>query len=121
MLPSLTLAIVFADHFPARFCWPVISRIRMVLAGAVLISAFVSLSLTPVLNIYLTKKDPTKHSWFYRKTEPFFSGLENGYRRALQGFMKARWVAFVIVIACAGIIYFIGSSLPFRAGPIGRS
>ena len=116
---SLTLAIVFLPIiFLQGFVGRLFREFGMVLAGAVLISAFVSLSLTPVLNIYLTKKDPTKHSWFYRKTEPFFSGLENGYRRALQGFMKARWVAFVIVIACAGIIYFIGSSLPSELAPL---
>src|SRR5258705_13845834 len=90
----------------------------MVLAGAVLISAFVSLSLTPVLNIYLTKKDPKKHSWFYRKTEPFFAGLENGYRRALQGFMRMRWLAFVIIVVCAGIIYFVGKDIPSELAPL---
>src|SRR5437762_13419010 len=90
----------------------------MVLAGAVLISAFVSLSLTPVLNIYLAKKDPSKHSWFYRKTEPFFAGMESGYRRALQGFMRMRWLAFVIILVCAGIIYFIGTSLPSELAPL---
>src|SRR5437762_9885958 len=90
----------------------------MVLAGAVLISAFVSLSLTPVLNIYLAKKDPSKHSWFYRKTEPFFAGMESGYRRALQGFMRMRWLAFVIIAACAGIIYFIGKGIPAELAPL---
>ncbi|HET9826024.1 MAG TPA: efflux RND transporter permease subunit, partial [Chitinophagaceae bacterium] len=78
----------------------------------------VSLSLTPVLNIYLTKKDPSKHSWFYRNTEPFFSGMERGYRRALQGFLKVRWFAFVIVAVCAGIIYFIGRSIPSELAPL---
>jgi multidrug efflux pump len=116
---SLTLAIVFLPIiFLQGFVGRLFREFGMVLAGAVLISAFVSLSLTPVLNIYLTKKDPTKHSWFYRKTEPFFSGLENGYRRALQGFMKARWVAFIIVIACVGIIYLIGGSLPSELAPL---
>src|SRR6478736_6105150 len=116
---SITLAVVFLPIvFLQGFVGRLFREFGMVVAGAVLISAFVSLSLTPVLNIYFTKKDPTKHSWFYRKTEPFFSGLENGYRRALQGFMKARWVAFVIVIACAGIIYFIGRSLPSELAPL---
>src|SRR5437762_10748320 len=90
----------------------------MVLAGAVLISAFVSLSLTPVLNIYLSKKDPSKHSWFYRKTEPFFAGLENLYRNSLKGFMRARWFAFIIIAACLGIIYFIGKGLPSEVAPM---
>jgi len=116
---SLTLAIVFLPIiFLQGFVGRLFREFGMVLAGAVLISAFVSLSLTPVLNIYLTKKDPTKHSWFYRKTEPFFSGMENLYRRSLQGFMKIRWFAFVIIIICAGIIYFIGKGLPSELAPL---
>ena len=116
---SLTLAIVFLPIiFLQGFVGRLFREFGIVLAGAVLISAFVSLSLTPVLNIYLTKKDPKKHSWFYRKTEPFFAGLENGYRSLLQGFMRARWLAFVIVVACAGIIYFVGRQLPSELAPL---
>ena len=88
------------------------------MAGAVLISAFVSLSLTPVLNIYMTKKDPTKHSWFYRVTEPFFVGMENLYNSTLKAFMRVRWMALVIIAACVGIIYFIGKDLPSELAPL---
>ena len=116
---SLTLAIVFLPIiFLEGFVGRLFREFGMVLAGAVLISAFVSLSLTPVLNIYLTKKDPKKHSWFYRKTEPFFAGMENIYRRSLNGFMRVRWFAFIIIIICAGIIYFIGKGLPSELAPL---
>ncbi|TMI92376.1 MAG: efflux RND transporter permease subunit [Bacteroidetes bacterium] len=116
---SLTLAVVFLPIiFLQGFVGRLFREFGMVLAGAVLISAFVSLSLTPVLNIYMSKKDPSKHSWFYRKTEPFFAGMESGYRRALQGFMRMRWLAFVIILVCAGIIYFIGTSLPSELAPL---
>ena len=116
---SLTLAIVFLPIiFLQGFVGRLFREFGIVLAGAILISAFVSLTLTPVLNIYLTKKNPTKHSWFYRKTEPFFAALENGYRRGLQGFMRQRWLAFVIVVVCAGIIYFIGKGLSSELAPL---
>lgn len=116
---SITLAIVFLPIiFLEGFVGRLFREFGIVLAGAVLISAFVSLSLTPVLNIYLTKKDPHKHSWFYRFTEPFFAGLENFYRKTLQGFMRLRWLAFVIIIACSGIIYFIGRQLPSELAPM---
>src|SRR6266478_10080991 len=73
---SLTLAIVFLPIiFLQGFVGRLFREFGMVLAGAVLISAFVSLSLTPVLNIYLTKKNIHNHSWFYRVTEPFFTGM----------------------------------------------
>jgi multidrug efflux pump len=116
---SLTLAIVFLPIiFLQGFVGRLFREFGIVLAGAVLISAFVSLSLTPVLNIYLTKKDPKKHSWFYKITEPFFSGLENLYRTSLSGFMKSRWLAFILILVSGGIIYFIGKRLPSELAPM---
>lgn len=116
---SLTLAIVFLPIiFLEGFVGRLFREFGIVLAGAVLISAFVSLSLTPVLNIYLTPKGGLKHSWFYRKTEPFFTGMENLYRRSLQGFMRLRWFAFVIIGICAAAIYFIGKTLPSELAPM---
>jgi multidrug efflux pump len=84
----------------------------------VLISAFVSLSLTPVLNIFLIRKGGHRHSWFYNFTEPFFVSLEKGYRATLQGFMRLRWFTFIIVLFCLGIIYFIGKGLPSELAPM---
>jgi len=116
---SLTLAIVFLPIiFLQGFVGRLFREFGIVLAGAVLISAFVSLSLTPVLNIYLAKKNVHKHSWFYRITEPFFKGMENLYRTSLQGFMRMRWLALVIVVVCIGIIYFIGRGLPSELAPM---
>jgi multidrug efflux pump len=116
---SITLAIVFLPIiFLEGFVGRLFREFGIVLAGAVLISAFVSLSLTPVLNIYMAKKNPHAHSWFYRKTEPFFTGLENLYKSSLSGFMRLRWLALVIVLACAGIIYLIGKGIPSELAPM---
>jgi multidrug efflux pump len=116
---SLTLAIVFLPIiFLQGFVGRLFREFGIVVAGAVLISAFVSLTLTPVLNIYLTRKGIHNHSWFYRKTEPFFQGLENGYRAALNAFMRHRWMALLIVAICGGIIYFVGKSLPSELAPM---
>lgn len=116
---SLTLAIVFLPIiFLQGFVGKLFREFGMVLAGAVLISAFVSLSLTPVLNIFLIRKGGHKHSWFYNFTEPFFVGLEKTYRATLQGFMRLRFLAFVIIAGCLGIIYFIGKGLPSELAPM---
>ena len=116
---SLTLAIVFLPIiFLQGFVGRLFREFGIVVAGAVLISAFVSLSLTPVLNIYLTKKNVHKHSWFYTKTEPFFRGMESGYKRLLESFMRKRWLAFVIVGVCISIIYFVGKELPTELAPM---
>jgi multidrug efflux pump len=116
---SITLAIVFLPIiFLQGFVGRLFREFGIVVAGAVLISAFVSLTLTPVLNIYLTRKGVHKHSWFYLKTEPFFRGLETGYRTALSSFMKRRWAAFVILLACISIIYLVGRGLPSELAPM---
>lgn len=115
---SITLAIVFLPIiFLQGFVGRLFREFGIVVAGAVLISAFVSLTLTPVLNIYLTSSKKG-HSWFYRKTEPFFTGMENIYRGTLRGFMKARWLAFVIVAICVAIILGIGKGIPSELAPL---
>ena len=116
---SITLAIVFLPIiFLQGFVGRLFREFGIVVAGAVLISAFVSLTLTPVLNIYLTPKGVHKHSWFYLKSEPFFRWMENGYRETLEGFMKKRWAAFIIVAACAAMIYLVGKGLPSELAPM---
>ncbi len=115
---SITLAIVFLPIiFLQGFVGRLFREFGIVVAGAVLISAFVSLTLTPVLNVKLTRK-AHKHTWFYNVTEPFFRGLENGYRKSLLAFMRVRWLAWVLVAICFGIIYFIGSSIPSELSPL---
>ena len=115
---SITLAVVFLPIiFLQGFVGRLFREFGIVVAGAVLISAFVSLTLTPVLNVKLTRKTH-KHTWFYTFTEPFFIGLENGYKKSLQAFMKVRWLAIVLLVACLSIIYFIGSGLPSELAPM---
>ncbi|NBX10767.1 MAG: efflux RND transporter permease subunit [Chitinophagaceae bacterium] len=116
---SITLAVVFLPIiFLEGFVGRLFREFGVVVSGAVLISAFVSLTLTPVLNIKLTRKNPTAHSWFYRLTEPFFKGLESTYQQLLSAFMRIKWVALVIIALCAGAIYFIGSNLQSELAPL---
>lgn len=115
---SITLAVVFLPViFLQGFVGSLFREFGIVVAAAVLISAFVSLTITPVLNVYLNKKD-AGHGKFYDMTEPFFRGMENGYKRLLAGFLKVRWMAWVIVAVCAGIIYWIGAGLQSELAPL---
>ena len=115
---SITLAVIFLPIiFLQGFVGRLFREFGIVVAGAVLISAFVSLTLTPVLSVKLTRK-VHKHSWFYVKTEPFFRGLENGYHSSLQKFMKLRWMAVVIILICFGLIFFIGRGIPSELAPL---
>ena len=116
---SITLAVVFLPIlFLQGFVGSLFREFGMVVAGAVVISAFVSLTLTPVLNVKLARKDVHKHGWFYNATEPFFTGMERFYEKTLTAFMKVRWVAWVVVAICGLIIYFIGSNLQSELAPM---
>ncbi len=115
---SITLAVVFLPIiFIQGFVGSLFKEFGIVVAGAVIISAFVSLTLTPVLNVLMNRKN-SKPSWFYVKSEPFFEGLENGYKRLLTSFMKIRWMAWLIVVACMGIIYLIYGRLQTELAPL---
>jgi multidrug efflux pump len=116
---SLTLAAVFMPViFLEGFVGRLFREFGVVIAGAVLISAFVSLTLTPMLNAKLVKKDHNKRSWFYNFTEPFFVGMDNWFKGRITLFLQRRWWALVIlVISGVGIFYF-GSQLQSELSPL---
>lgn len=107
------LPIIFLEGFVGRL----FREFGIVLAGAVLISSFVSLTLTPVLTVKLSRSEH-KHGWFYRVTEPFFRGLENGYHFLLTKFMRVRWLSLPIVAACFATIYYVGNQLQSELAPL---
>ncbi|GAB3574542.1 efflux RND transporter permease subunit [Spirosoma luteolum] len=116
---SITLAIVFLPIiFLEGFVGRLFREFGIVVAGAVLISAFVSLTLTPVLSVKLTAKDHSKRSWFYRKTEPFFVWLDQTYRYSLNRFVKRRGTAIAMVVGCLVIIVGLGSLLKSELAPL---
>ncbi len=115
---SLTLAVVFLPViFLEGFVGSLFREFGIVVASAVLISAFVSLTITPVLNVFLNRKN-AGHGWFYNKTEPFFTGMEDGYNRSLRGFMKIRYAAWVLIAACGVLIWFTYTHLQSELAPM---
>ncbi|WP_109696503.1 efflux RND transporter permease subunit [Chitinophaga deserti] len=115
---SVTLAFVFLPIiFLQGFVGSLFREFGIVVAGAVLISAFVSLTLTPVLNVKLARKTH-KHSWFYEKTEPFFQWMERSYKNTLASFVQVRWFAWVIIAACIGMIYVLFTNIQSELAPV---
>ncbi len=115
---SLTLAVVFLPViFLQGFVGSLFKEFGIVVAGAVLISAFVSLTLTPVLNVLMQRRN-SGHGWLYEKTEPFFKGMENGYRKLLAAFLKVRYVAFAIIVLCFWMIYHFMGELQSELAPL---
>jgi HAE1 family hydrophobic/amphiphilic exporter-1/multidrug efflux pump len=115
---SITLAVVFLPViFLQGFVGSLFREFGIVVAAAVLVSAFVSLTITPVLNVYLNRKGG-KHSKFYDMTEPFFSGMESGYKNLLASFLHIRWMAWVIVGVCIALIVLVGKNLQSELAPL---
>ena len=115
---SITLAAVFLPViFLEGFVGRLFREFGVVIGAAVLISAFVSLTLTPMLNAYLMKGGEQKKSKFYIATEPYFQKLNSGYADALGRFMKKKWWSFPILIACFGIIYLFFSIIKKETAP----
>jgi len=114
---SLTLAVVFIPViFLQGFTGRLFREFGIVVAGAVIISAFVSLTLTPVLNVFLRGK--TQHSKFYNKTEPFYAGMDLKYRSVLKYVMIHKWITFAILGFCIGMIILLMSTLKSELAPM---
>ncbi|MCB0569064.1 MAG: efflux RND transporter permease subunit, partial [Phaeodactylibacter sp.] len=117
---ATTVALV-AVFMPVIFLQGLTGRLfrefGVVIAGAVLISSFVALTLTPMLSAKILKHRE-QQPLFYRLTEPFFVGLTNLYKTALNGFMRARWLGPVAMVAAGLMIYYIGKNLPSELAPM---
>ncbi|RHO68373.1 Efflux pump membrane transporter BepE [Alistipes sp. cv1] len=115
---TITLVAVF---FPIVFMEGMTGRLfrefSLVVAGAVIISAFSALTFTPMLATKLLKHRD-RPGWFYRKTEPFFVGMNRFYSRTLAAFLRRRVLAFPIVLAMVGIIYVLWSRIPSEMAPL---
>jgi multidrug efflux pump len=115
---TITLAAVFLPIvFMGGISGQLFKEFAIVVSGSVMVSAFVALTLTPMLSAYFLKKEE-KPSWFYSATEPFFVRMNNGYASLLIMFMKFRWLAWVFLIGTTLLIYLVGKGLPSELAPI---
>lgn len=115
---SITLAAVFLPViFLEGFVGRLFREFGVVIGAAVLISAFVSLTLTPMLNAYLMKSGEQKKSKFYNFTEPYFVRMNTSYAKSLKKFMKRKWLSFPIIIVCFGLIALFFSILKKETAP----
>lgn len=115
---TITLVAVF---FPIVFLQGVTGRLfrefSIVISGAVIISSFVALTFIPMISSKLLKKESSQ-GWFYRKTEPFFHGLNNVYANSLKLFMRYRWTAIVFLALSFSAIVWLWSTLPAEMAPL---
>ncbi|MGE5943875.1 MAG: efflux RND transporter permease subunit, partial [Flavobacteriales bacterium] len=115
---SITLAAVFLPViFLEGFVGRLFREFGIVIGAAVLISAFVSLSLTPMLNAYLMKPGKQKHSKFYEVTERYFVKMNTQYANSLRDFLKKKWLSFPILVVCLIMIGLFYSLLKKETAP----
>ena len=115
---TITLVSVF---FPIVFLQGITGRLfrefSIVMAGAVAISAFLALSLTPMVCTKLLRHE-SKHSWFFRKTEHFFQNLNEGYQKYLESFLRKRWISIIIMVAAFILIIILWKIIPAEMAPL---
>ena len=112
-LIAVFLPIVFMSGMTGRL----FREFSLVIAGAVGISAFAALTLTPMLSTKILKRRE-RQSWLYRSTEPFFVWLNNIYGRGLEAFLHRRWLALPIVAGMVGIIVWLWAAVPSELAPL---
>lgn len=115
---TITLVAVF---FPIVFMEGTTGRLfrefSFVVAGSVIISSLAALTFTPMLATKLLVKRE-RQSFFYRKTEPFFIGLNHLYERSLTAFLRRKWMALVIMPAAVLVVVLIWTSIPSEMAPM---
>ena len=115
---TVTLAAVF---FPIIFLQGITGRLfrefGVVIAGSVIISAFVALTLTPMLSSKILKKRE-HHNRFYEMTEPFFIKMNKAYSKYLDIFLKRKWVALALSVLMLVLVYLLFKNIPSELAPI---
>ena len=115
---SITLAAVFLPViFLEGFVGRLFREFGVVLAAAVLVSAFVALTLTPMLNAYLMRPGKQEHSKFYNFTEKYFEKMNTSYAESLRAFMKKKWLSFPILAGCILFIVVFYNLLKKETAP----
>ena len=112
-LAAVFLPIVFMEGTSGRL----FREFSFVVAGSVIISAFAALTFTPMLATKMLKYQEKKN-WFYRKTEPFFEGMNNLYSRSLRAFLKKRVIAIPIVLVTMVLIGVLWNQIPSEMAPL---
>jgi hydrophobe/amphiphile efflux-1 (HAE1) family protein len=115
---TITLAAVF---LPIIFLQGLTGRLfrefGVVVAGTVLVSALVSLTLTPMMSSHMLRK-PAHHNALFTFTENMLNGLTGAYNRSLQIFIRYRWLAIVVMVVSLGLIVVVGSLIPSELAPM---
>ncbi len=115
---TVTLAAVFLPIiFLQGLTGKLFREFGIVMAGAVIISAFVSLTLTPMLSAHWLRH--RKHTNpFFLFSENLYNRFADGYRSSLTKMMKKRWLSLIIMLSSVAIIAVLWNSIPGELAPL---
>lgn len=112
-LTAVFLPIIFLQGLTGRL----FREFGIVVAGSVLVSAFVSLTLTPMMSARMLRK--TTHSnKFFIATEKLYLRSAEFYKRTLARFIQKRWLTPVIMAGALAIIFGVGALIPSELAPM---
>jgi multidrug efflux pump len=116
---TLTLAAVFAPlAFTPGRTGKLFGEFALALAGAVIVSGFVALTLAPMLSAKLLRHNPNP-SWFDRTMERGLTALSNGYERLLGLILsRARWVVVMVMVGSGVGIAMIYPTMKQELAPL---
>jgi len=116
---TMTLAAVFAPlAFTPGRTGKLFGEFALALAGAVIVSGFVALTLAPMLSSKLLRHNPNP-SWFDRSMERMLTGLSNGYESLLTFILiRARWVVVLVMIGSGAGIAMIYPTMKQELAPL---
>lgn len=112
-LVAVFIPIVFLEGMTGRL----FREFSIVIAGAVSISSFVALTLTPMLSTKFLKTHH-KRGKAYKFSEKFFIWLNNIYRDSLDKFLKSKYVALAILIIAGVLIFSLWKLIPAEMAPL---
>ncbi|PWC66073.1 multidrug transporter AcrB [Azospirillum sp. TSH7] len=115
---TITLAAVYAPiGFMTGRTGRLFTEFALTLAGAVIVSGFVALTLSPMMCSKLLKHE-TKHGLLYRAIERFLEGMTNGYRGLLRLSLRARPLVLLIGLGVAAASYVLFTGLKSELAPV---
>jgi multidrug efflux pump len=115
---TITLAAVYAPiGFQTGRTGRLFTEFALALAGAVLVSGFVALTLSPMMSSLLLKHSE-RHGWLYRTIERGIEGMTRGYERALRFTLTVRPAVILAMVLVAGAAVVLYRSLPSELSPV---
>jgi multidrug efflux pump len=115
---TLTLVAVYAPvAFSTGRTGKLFIEFALTLAGSVLVSGFVALTLSPMMCSRLLRHEPS-HGRIYNLIEAIISGVQRGYSRALHWTLAHRPVVVVVMVAVLGLAVALGVSIKQELSPV---